>query len=51
MSIWTLRWTCTGFMFVPRKPRPVTNEYHTIVDGLWGIFFGMEKVEGKEKPK
>ena len=38
MSIWTSRWMCPGFMFVPRKPHSVGNEYHTISDGLWGIF-------------
>ena len=38
MSIWTSRWTCPGFMFVPHKPHTVRNEYHTIVDGLCGIF-------------
>ena len=51
MSIWTSRWTCPGFMFVPRKPHPVRNEYHTIADGPYGILFGMEIVEGKDKPK
>ena len=25
MSIWTSRWTCPGFMFVPRKPHPVVH--------------------------
>ena len=51
MSIWTTRWTCPGFMFVPRKPHPVRNDYHTIADGLFGVLFGMEIVEGKDKPK
>ena len=51
MPIWTSRWTCPGFMFVPRKPHPVGNEYHTITDGLCGILFGMEIVKGKYKPK
>ena len=51
MSIWTPRWTCTGFMLVPLKPYPVRNEYHTIADGLCGFFFGMEMVEGKDKQK
>ena len=36
MSIWTSRWTCPGFMFVPRKPHLVSNEYHTIADGIEG---------------
>ena len=41
ISIWTSRWTCQGFMFVPRKPLPVGNEYYTISDGLCGILFGV----------
>ena len=51
MTIRTSRWTCPGFMFIPCKPHPVSKEYHTIADGLCGILFGMEIVEGKDKPK
>ena len=51
MSVWTSKWTCPGFMFVPRKPHPQGNEYHTIACGLSGILYGMELVEGKDKPK
>ena len=51
MSIWASVWTCPRFMFVPRKPHPVGNEYHTIADGICGILFGMEIVKGKDKPK
>ena len=51
MPIWTSRWTCPGFIFVPRKPHPVRNEYHKVADGLCGILFGMVIVKGKEKPK
>ena len=51
MAIWTSRWTCPGFMFIPRKPHPVSHECHTIAYGLCDIFFGMEIVEGKDKPK
>ena len=51
MAICTSRWTCPGFMFVPHKPHPVGNEYHTILDVICGSLFGMEIVEGKEKPK
>ena len=51
MSSWMNRWTCPGWMFVPRKPRPFGNEYHTICCGLSGILFGMELVEGKDRPK
>ena len=38
-------------MFIPRKPHPGGNEYHTIADGLCGVLFGMEIVKGKDKPK
>ena len=44
-------WTCTGFIFVPRKSHLVRIEYHIITDGLCGILFVMEIFEGKEKPK
>lgn len=50
MSTWTSRWTCPGWMFVPRKPHPVGNEYHTICCGESGIMYAMELVEGKDKP-
>lgn len=39
-----------GNMFVPRKPNPVGNEYHTICDVETGILFRMELVEGKDRP-
>ena len=51
MSSWMNRWTCPGWMFVPRKPRLFGNKYHTICCGLSGILFGMELVEGKDRPK
>ena len=51
MSIWNNRWTCPGWMFVPRKPKPFGNEYHTICCGLSGILFAMELVEGKDRPR
>ena len=50
MSTWMSRWTCPGWMFVPRKPRPFGNEYHTICCGKSGILFAMELVEGKDRP-
>lgn len=50
MSPWTSRWTCPGWMFVPRKPHPSGNEYHTIACGLSGILWHMEMVEGKDQP-
>ena len=48
MSTWTNKFTCPGFMFVPQKPWPFGNEYHTICCGLSGILFGLELVEGKD---
>ena len=51
MSIWWQRWTCPGWMFVPRKPHPFGNEYHTIADALTMIIWGIELVEGKDQPK
>ena len=50
MSIWFNRWTCPGWMFVPRKPHPFGNEYHTICCGVTGIMFGIDLVEGKDRP-
>lgn len=50
MSVWTNRWTCPGFMFVPRKPHPLGNEYHTACCGESGILYAMELVEGKSRP-
>ena len=31
MSPWTNKY-CPGYMFVPHKPHPFGNEYHTIAD-------------------
>ena len=50
MSTWTNKYTCPGFMFVPRKPWPFGNEYHSICCGVSGIMFGIEIVEGKDEP-
>ena len=51
MSIWTQTYTCPGWIYCPRKPHPVGNEYHTICCGLSGILFAIEMVEGKHRPK
>ena len=51
MSIWFNRWTCPGWMFVPRKPHPFGNEYHTVACGLSNILYQMELVEGKDSPE
>ena len=51
MSIWTSKWTCPGFMYVPRKPHEMGNEYHSICCGVCEIMFGIELVEGKDTPR
>lgn len=50
MSKWTSKWTCPGFMFVPRKPWPMGNEYHSICCALSGIMYWIELVEGRDAP-
>ena len=50
MSPWTSKWTCPGWMFVPRKPHPMGNEYHTICCGSTGIMYAIDLVEGKDAP-
>jgi hypothetical protein len=37
-------------MYVPRKPHPMGNEYHTIACGVCGILFALSLVEGKDSP-
>jgi hypothetical protein len=52
MSVWLNKWTCPGWRFVGRKPKPFGNEYHTIADGLCSIVYGLELCEGKkDRPK
>ena len=51
MSVWTNQWTCPGWMFVPRKPHPMGNEYHSVCCGLSGIMYSIELVEGKDRPR
>ena len=51
MSIWHNRWTCPGWVFCPRKPHPLGNEYHTACCALSGIMFVIELVEGKDHPR
>ena len=50
MSSWTNKYSCPGWMFVPRKPWPFGNEYHTVCCSLSGILWQMELVEGKDAP-
>jgi Transposase IS4 len=50
MSPWTSKYTCPGYMYVPRKPWPFGNEYHSVACGLSRIMWGVELVEGKDAP-
>jgi hypothetical protein len=52
MNSWLNKF-CPGFMFLPRKPWPFGNEYHTIADGDDGktIMWRVKLVEGKDRPK
>ena len=38
-------------MFVPRKPWPFGNEYHTVCCCSSGIMWGIDLVEGKDRPQ
>ena len=50
MSTWTNKYSCPGWMFMPRKPWPFRNEYHTVCCSLSGILWKVELVEGKDSP-
>lgn len=50
ISVWTNEFTCPGFMFVPRKPHPFGNEYHTVCCCLCGVLYRLELMEGKDAP-
>lgn len=50
MMAWTAKYSCPGFMYVPRKPHPFGNEFHTIGCGVSGVLYRMEIVEGKDQP-
>ena len=50
ISKWLNKWTCPGFMFVPRKPWPCGNEYHSICCSISGVMYRIEIVEGKDAP-
>ena len=51
MSVWTNKFTCPGFMFVPYKPWPFGNEYHTVCCCSSGIMCGIDLVEGQDRPQ
>lgn len=50
MVAWLSKRTCPGWVFVPRKPHPMGNEYHTIACGTSKVLFRVELVEGKDHP-
>ena len=51
MSMWTNKSTCPGFMFIPCKPWPFSNKYHTVCCCPSGIMRGIDLVEGKDHPQ
>ena len=51
MSVWTNKFTCPVFMFIPCKPWPFGNEYHTICCCTSSIMWGIDLVDGKDHPR
>jgi hypothetical protein len=51
MSVWTSKYSCPGWMVVPRKPHPFGNEYHTVACAKSGVLWQVELVEGKDRPR
>ena len=47
MSKWMNEYTCPGFMFIPRKPRPFGNEYHDACCASSDIIWAVDLHEGK----
>ena len=45
---WINRYTCPGWMFFLRKPRPFGNMYHTIACAKYDVIYNVEIVEGKD---
>ena len=50
MSKWLNKYTCPGFMFVPRKLWPFGNEYHDTGCANSNIIWLLELREGKDTP-
>ena len=40
-------YTCPGWMFVPHKPHPFGNEYHTIACAKYKVIYNVEIAEGR----
>ena len=51
MSMWTNKFTCPSFMFVPGKPWSFGNKYHTVYCCSLGIMWSIDLVEGKDCPQ
>ena len=50
MSPWTNKYICPEHMFVPCKPWPLGNEYHSMCCCESRIMWAVELVEGKDRP-
>ena len=50
MQEWIIKYTCTAWMYVGRKPHSFGNERHTIACGLSTIMWFVEIVEGRDRP-
>ena len=44
------RYTFPRWMFVPHKPRPFGNEYHTTACAKYKVIYNVEILEGKDRP-
>jgi Transposase IS4 len=51
MSVWSNMYRCPGFMYVPRKPHPFGNKYHSVACGKSRLMYQVELVEGKDAPR
>ena len=51
MSKWMNKYTCPGFMFVPRKPWPFGNEWHDIGCADTNVIWQLKIREGKNQPR
>ena len=45
------RYTCPGWMFVPRKPHPFGNQYHTVTCAKSKVIYNVDIFEGKDQPR
>ena len=45
---WINLYTFPGWIFVPCKPHPFGNKYHTIVCALYKVIYHVEIIEGED---